>query len=66
MPHPTSHQQEHPFSYKNQENQKITFKDKFSNCFSFHNISHTKIGFYTYLKKKKKKKSAKKIEALLP
>ena len=31
-------------------------------CFSVRNISHTKIGFYTYLKKKKKKKKAKKIK----
>ena len=29
-------------------------------CFSVRNISHTKIGFYTYLKKKKKKKKKRK------
>ena len=55
-PPTTTYQQEHPFSCTNQQNQKITFNYKFSNCFSFRNISHTKIGFYTYLKKKKKKK----------
>ena len=42
---------------------KSLLKDKFSNCFSVHNISHTKIAFYTYLKKKQKQKQkAKKIE----
>ena len=48
-PPPTTYQQEHPFSCKKQQNQKINFQDKFSNCFSVHNISYTKIGFYTYL-----------------
>ena len=52
----TTYQQEHTFSCTNQQNQKITFNYKFSNCFSVRNISYTKIGFYTYLKKKKKKK----------
>ena len=55
----TTYQQEHPFSCTNQQNQKITFNYKFSNCFSFCNISYTKIGFYTYLKKKKKAKKIK-------
>ena len=50
----TTYQQEHPFSCTNQQNQKITFNYKFSNCFSVRNISYTKIGFYTYLKKVKK------------
>ena len=52
----TTYQQEHPFSCTNQQNQKITFNYNISNCFSVCNISHTKIGFYTYLKKKKKKR----------
>ena len=60
-PPPTTYQQEHPFCCKNQQNQKITFQDKFSNCFSFHNISHTKIGFYTLVQKKKKKKRRKRL-----
>ena len=51
----TTYQQEHPFSCTNQENQKITFDYKFSNCFSVRNISYTNIGFYTYLKKKSDK-----------
>ena len=32
------------------------FQDKFSNCFSFHNISHTKNGILYVLWKKKKRK----------
>ena len=51
----TTYQQEHPFSCTNQQNQKITFNYKFSNCFSVRNILYTKIGFYTYFKKKPKK-----------
>ena len=52
----TTYQQEHPFSCTNQQNKKkITFNYKFSNCFLVRNISYTKIGFYTYLKKKAKK-----------
>ena len=53
----TTYQQEHPLSCTNQQNKKITFNYKFSNCFSFRNTSYTKIGFYTYLKKKKNKQT---------
>ena len=68
----TTYQQEHPFSCTNQQNQKITFNYKFSNCFSVRNISYTKIGFHTYLKKKQtnktqnktKKKKTKKIKTM--
>ena len=52
---PTTYQQEHPFSCTNQQNQKITFNYKFSNCFSVRNICYIKIGFYMYFKKKRKR-----------
>ena len=52
----TTYQHEHPSSCTIQQNQKITFNNKFSNCFSVRNISNTKIGFYTYLKKKNEKR----------
>ena len=42
----TSYQQEHPFSCTNQQNQKITFNYKFSNCFSVCNIEKEIAGVF--------------------